>query len=111
MPYDHAVRALNPGSNDTSNINAEHLHALYTSLLSAANVDATIEYSHNLLLTHRWMLVIPRTQASQPGVKVINAAAMVGMTWVPSDEVWQAWQACGDKMGLLQRLGRPVGGS
>lgn len=94
----------------TTTITPAHLHSLYTTLLSAANVDASIEHSHNLLLTHRWMLVIPRTRAALPGVNVINAAAMVGMTWVPSQEVWRAWQTCADKMKLLQSLGRPLGG-
>ncbi|KAI5302119.1 hypothetical protein KEM56_001022 [Ascosphaera pollenicola] len=104
IPYAHALHKLpaNPFQ-----ITPSTLHDIYASLLKVCNVGESNEFSHNLILTHCWMLVIPRLRAAQPGINVINASAMVGMVWIPSQEVWQAWQDYKDMMATMTRFGYP----
>ncbi|PGH20811.1 hypothetical protein AJ80_03438 [Polytolypa hystricis UAMH7299] len=101
IPFKHAARIL------PSSISDDELFSVYNELLAATGVDETIEYSHNLVLVRDWMLVIPRSCASQEGVKVVNAASMVGMIWIPSEDILNIWRQASNPMDILTSLGKP----
>ncbi|EGD84300.1 hypothetical protein H112_07995 [Trichophyton rubrum D6] len=100
IPFQHVVRRL------PAFATAEEVYETYTDLLAAAGVDEN-DYSHNLVLVKDWMMIIPRSRASQEGIKIVNAAAMVGMIWIPSDEVLDLWLQSGNPMETLARYGKP----
>ncbi|HWQ38247.1 MAG TPA: DUF4922 domain-containing protein [Burkholderiales bacterium] len=68
LPFRHAFGR--PEQTD-----AEALHALYCRLLDSAGVGGTAPY--NLLLTHRWMLVVPRAREHFESISV-NALGFAG---------------------------------
>ncbi|WEW54908.1 ATP adenylyltransferase [Emydomyces testavorans] len=96
----HAVRMLPQSPTE------EQIFSIYNDLLTAAGVSET-DYSHNLVLVREWMLVIPRSRASQEGVKIVNAAGMVGMIWIPSNDVLDIWLQSSNPMDILARFGKP----
>ncbi|EEP82335.1 predicted protein [Uncinocarpus reesii 1704] len=100
IPFRHAARMLPPS------ISPEQIFAIYQDLLAATGVGKP-DYSHNLVLVREWMLVIPRSRAGQEGVNIANAAAMVGMIWIPSREVLDVWLQGDDPMELLAKFGKP----
>lgn len=94
------------------------LHPLYTDILARTGVGPHNEQSHNLILTHDWILLIPRSKGSLPvpkvnaddsdEVSVINAAVMVGMVWVSSNRVAELWWKArreGRVMEVIRELG------
>jgi ATP adenylyltransferase/5',5'''-P-1,P-4-tetraphosphate phosphorylase II len=52
------------------------------------------------------MMIIPRSQA-RIGIAAANAASMVGMVWMTSEEQFEAWKAQ-DPMDLLSEFGKPI---
>ena len=60
-------------------LQAEDLHACYRSLLRALGLDPDAEIcdGYNMLLTPRWMMLVPRTRAAVAGIG-INALAFAG---------------------------------
>jgi ATP adenylyltransferase len=100
IPFKHAARRL-PRS-----LQEGELYSIYKDLLATTGVDEP-EYSHNLVMVRDWMLIIPRSRASQEGVKIVNAAGMMGMIWIPSNDVLDIWLQSGDPMALLARFGQP----
>ena len=87
-------------------LDAEDIFRIYKDLLAAAGVNEA-DYSHNLVLTKDWMLVVPRSRASQDGFKIVNAAGMVGMIWVGSEDVFDAWHHSADPIQVLVRFAKP----
>ncbi|KAI1965273.1 hypothetical protein LOZ58_001119 [Ophidiomyces ophidiicola] len=83
VPFQNAAQRLRPS------ISTNELFATYKELLESAGVTKE-DYSHNLVLVKEWMMIIPRSRASQEGVNIVNAAAMVGMIWIPSNEVLES---------------------
>jgi ATP adenylyltransferase/5',5'''-P-1,P-4-tetraphosphate phosphorylase II len=75
--------------------------ALYLSL--------ELDTPHNLIMTERWIMIIPRKQA-RIGIAAANAASMVGMVWMTSEQQFEAWKAQ-DPMDLLSKFGKPISGS
>lgn len=100
IPFQHAACTLSPSAT------AEDIFSAYQRLLAAAGIEGP-DYSHSLVLVREWMLVIPRSRASQDGVKIVNAAGMVGMIWIPSQEVLDIWRQSSDPMEILARYGKP----
>jgi ATP adenylyltransferase/5',5'''-P-1,P-4-tetraphosphate phosphorylase II len=96
VSYQHAISGL-PKHTD-----AEVLLHMYHRLASSLAHD--LATPHNMILTDRWMMVIPRTRA-RIGIMAANAAAMVGMVWVTSEEQFEAWTAQ-DPMALLPSFGK-----
>ena len=45
---------------------------------------------HNVVLVKEWLMVIPR-RGGQVGGSAVNAAAMLGMVWVKTDEELEEW--------------------
>ncbi|KAL2163232.1 hypothetical protein VTH06DRAFT_5288 [Thermothelomyces fergusii] len=97
---------------------ADALAAIYGSLLSRAEAaarssghdrpdgEADGPVPHNVVLDRKWMLVVPRRCAGWDGI-VVNAAAMLGMVWVPSDEMLERWMEIGPEK-LLAHVGVPA---
>ncbi|KAK3985875.1 ATP adenylyltransferase-domain-containing protein [Cladorrhinum sp. PSN332] len=61
---------------------------------------------HNVVLDRRWMLLIPRRARGLGGVDV-NAAAMVGMIWVDTEERIRMWKEQGPAH-ILAHVGIPA---
>jgi len=68
LPFRHAFERI-------AQTDAAGLHALYCRLLESAGVSGTAPY--NLLLTRRWMLVVPRTREHFDSISV-NALGFAG---------------------------------
>lgn len=100
IPFKHAACTL------PSCLDGEELLRIYKDLLTTAGIDET-DYSHNLVMVKGWMLVLPRSRASQEGVKIVNAASMVGMIWVASEDVFDVWFHSADPMQILSKFGKP----
>lgn len=63
---------------------------------------------HNVVLDRRWMVVIPRRAAGWEGADA-NAAGMLGLMWLSSEEKVRLWMEKGPA-AVLGRLGVPVEG-
>ena len=80
LPFDHALIRLDGNGIDSHR--AKELHEFYRRACRAVNVhDETQPY--NLLLTRRWMLVVPRSREHWRGVS-INALGFAGSLLVRS---------------------------
>ncbi|KAJ3350080.1 bifunctional AP-4-A phosphorylase/ADP sulfurylase [Allomyces javanicus] len=63
------------------------MHAVYSTLLTQARADFPSADAHNLLVTQRWMMLVPRTQARDPATGLsANAVAYTGSSLVTTDE-------------------------
>jgi ATP adenylyltransferase/5',5'''-P-1,P-4-tetraphosphate phosphorylase II len=96
--FQHAFRALSPEADASFILEAYRALAVYLSL--------DLDTPHNLIMTERWMMIIPRRQA-RIGIAAANAASMVGIVWVTSEEQFDAWKAQ-DPMELLSKFGKPI---
>ncbi|KAK3902249.1 hypothetical protein C8A05DRAFT_44284 [Staphylotrichum tortipilum] len=61
---------------------------------------------HNVVLDRRWLVVIPRRAAGWEGADA-NAAGMLGLMWLSSEEKAKLWAEKGPA-AVLARLGVPV---
>jgi sulfate adenylyltransferase (ADP) / ATP adenylyltransferase len=84
LPFRHAFAAMDPDWTNPGKDSGASLHACYRKLLHAAglSVDATsgsheLTAPYNLLMTRRWMLVVPRSQECFEGISV-NALGFAG---------------------------------
>lgn len=50
---------------------------------------------HDVVLTKKWMLVIPRLRRNFEGSSDVNAAGMIGMIWLKYDEEVAKWMELG----------------
>ncbi|KAK3302703.1 ATP adenylyltransferase-domain-containing protein [Chaetomium strumarium] len=64
--------------------------------------------AHNVIMDRSWLLVVPRRAAGWDGVDT-NAAGMLGMVWVHSEEKMKLWMERGPG-NVLARLGIPADG-
>ncbi|KNE73046.1 hypothetical protein AMAG_17316 [Allomyces macrogynus ATCC 38327] len=77
------------------------MHAAYSTLLAHARADFPSAEAHNLLVTQRWMMLVPRTQARDPATGLsANAVAYTGSSLVTTDEQIEAVR----ERGLLTAL-------
>lgn len=84
LPFRHAFAPMDPDWTNPGKDSGASLHACYRKLLHAAglSVDATsgshgLTAPYNLLMTRRWMLVVPRSQECFEGISV-NALGFAG---------------------------------
>lgn len=54
---------------------------------------------HNVVISRRWILVVPRTRAGVGGADA-NAAGMLGMVWASGEEVLERWMGIGPRRVL-----------
>ncbi|KAK4247236.1 hypothetical protein C7999DRAFT_41393 [Corynascus novoguineensis] len=93
---------------------ADSLAKIYTVLLRQAEEAAGYQLEgdggkavpHNVVLDRKWILVVPRRTAALNGV-VANAAAMLGMVWVPNEEALERWTRPGPA-NILAHVGIPA---
>ncbi|AEO68698.1 uncharacterized protein THITE_2118277 [Thermothielavioides terrestris NRRL 8126] len=64
--------------------------------------------AHNVVMNRNWLVVIPRRAAGWAGAET-NAAGMLGMVWVHSEEKMEAWLERGPA-NVLARIGIPSNG-
>jgi ATP adenylyltransferase len=106
MPFRCAIAPLDM-PHDTSPANAaERLHAAYLDLLDQcgllAKSDGDRPAPYNMLLTHRWMLIVPRTREHWETVSV-NALGFAGALLVQNEAELEAVRRAGP-MRLLAHV-------
>ncbi|PRX36907.1 ATP adenylyltransferase [Paraburkholderia sp. BL18I3N2] len=112
LPFRHAFARLEPGAAISVDA-AQSLLSCYRALLEAAGVqpvevDGELHQSapYNLLVTRRWMLLVPRSQERVEGVS-INALGFAGSLFVRDAAQMKAIERLGP-MAALQRVALPA---
>lgn len=107
VPFRHFLRRIPNGGPRSTEGGSIPLVGVYQELLEDAfsgkkrsKNDGVQYYPHNVVLTTRWLMVIPRRKATFHGASA-NAAGMMGMIWVTSDHELQCWK----DQGLSNVLG------
>ncbi|OCT52931.1 putative phosphorylase [Cladophialophora carrionii] len=115
IPFKYFIRPID------SSIHASpgRLHAIYCSLHGEALqawqscTETTLEYfPHNVMLTKRWIMVVPRRRAAFQGASA-NAAGMMGMVWLTNPRQLDRWKEIGpsrvlEELGVPNRRGQPA---
>lgn len=97
VPFRHVIQSL------SSDMDRKRLPEIYRNLRDF--LGTSLKTAHNVILVSRWMMVIPRTKAGRDELSA-NAAAMIGMVWMDTEQQLQTWTS-GDPMLLLQEFGVP----
>ncbi|MFB9127907.1 phosphorylase [Paraburkholderia dipogonis] len=112
LPFRHAFARLEPGAAIFVDA-AQSLHSCYRAMLEAVGiqpveVDGELQQSapYNLLVTRRWMLLVPRSEERVEGVS-INALGFAGSFFVRDAAQMKAIERLGP-MAALQRVALPV---
>jgi ATP adenylyltransferase len=109
LPFDHAFTRLVPGSvSDMADQALERYRTLLRSVgLGAVNVGGRDHQSgpYNLLVTPKWMLLVPRSTEQVEGIAV-NSLGFAGSLFVRNAQEMAAIRAIGP-MTLLSRVGLP----
>lgn len=92
LPFTHAALALpaelfNPEATSEAE-GAQQLHQLYERLRITLGIEhqgAEVEQPYNLILTQRWMLMVPRREESFAGIS-LNALAFIGSILVQNED-------------------------
>ncbi|KAF3099473.1 hypothetical protein TWF102_005449 [Orbilia oligospora] len=101
VPYENHIIAL---STQTS---LQDLVQKYNTIVSLVARDLLFDRrpSYNVVMTKDWIMAIARKCIGHPGLEV-DAAGMVGMVWVGSEEEKEAWIDMGPT-NYLELLGIP----
>jgi ATP adenylyltransferase len=81
LPFRHAFAWLDAAPSADSPVAAEALHGRYRALLAAVGIEARCAEPYNLLLTRKWMLLVPRSQECFEAIS-INALGFAGSLFV-----------------------------
>jgi sulfate adenylyltransferase (ADP) / ATP adenylyltransferase len=115
MPFRHAFARLEPGAAVSVDA-AQSVLARYHALLEAAGVRAVESGGelrqpapYNLLVTRRWMLLVPRSEERVEGVS-INALGFAGSLFVRDAAQMKTIERLGP-MAALQRVALPADAS
>ncbi|KAF9872263.1 hypothetical protein CkaCkLH20_10355 [Colletotrichum karsti] len=60
-----------------------------------------IAVPHNVILSRRWMVVVPRRRVGFEKADA-NAAGMMGVVWASGEETYEAWKELGPKWVLVE---------
>jgi ATP adenylyltransferase len=109
VPFKYFVRRIDSSTQALP----DRLHAMYHSLHREAlqawqsfSKTTTLEYfPHNVMLTKRWIMVVPRRRAEIAGASA-NAAGMMGMVWLTNPQQLDKWKEYGPAR-VLEELGVP----
>ncbi|KAL2166786.1 hypothetical protein VTG60DRAFT_2139 [Thermothelomyces hinnuleus] len=71
-----------------------------------AALEGEAAVAHNVMADRNWLVVVPRRSASWDGLST-NAAGMLGMVWISSEDKLKAWLDRGPA-AVLARLGVPA---
>ncbi|MEQ1439843.1 phosphorylase [Fontimonas sp. SYSU GA230001] len=106
LPFMHAVASLAPGAG------AALLQQRYRALLKAAGVPTGdgVSENYNLLLTRRWMMVVPRRVESSEGISV-NALGFAGALLVRDEAQAARVRAVGPEaiLAAVSAAAQPAG--
>ncbi|KAK3676211.1 hypothetical protein LTR78_003961 [Recurvomyces mirabilis] len=104
VPYQLGVRGLSDG------IDSSTVHNTYNELQEKLSLDH--DSPNNLILTRDYIMLIPRHRAhiDQISGYIANAAAMMGMVWVQSENLFEGWLQYGP-MRVLNAQTRPRNGA
>ncbi|MDI1485967.1 MAG: hypothetical protein OHK93_004156 [Ramalina farinacea] len=110
VPYVYELVRLDPSSSRADDTTLQ-IFTAYRTCLQRARAVLGIEEGehvpHNVVLVREWILVIPRRKGRVGGVSA-NAAGMMGLVWVASEEELEEWSRRGG-FRLLGELGIAVG--
>jgi sulfate adenylyltransferase (ADP) / ATP adenylyltransferase len=109
LPFRHVFAPMDPDWTNPGKNSGASLHACYRKLLHAAglSVDASsgsheLTAPYNLVMTRRWMLVVPRSQECFEGISV-NALGFAGAFLVKNRRQLATLQKSGP-MAALQHV-------
>lgn len=101
LPFRHAFSWIDSRWFDDVGIAARHLRSLYLGLLGAAGLrgvgagaESRQSAPYNLLLTRRWMLLVPRAREHFDSISV-NALGFAGSLFVRNDDQLEAVKRAG----------------
>jgi len=101
LPFGHAFSWIDSRWFDDVDIAARRLRSLYLGLLGAAGLrgvgaggESRQSAPYNLLLTRRWMLLVPRSREQYDGISV-NALGFAGSLFVRDDDQLEAVKRAG----------------
>jgi ATP adenylyltransferase len=108
LPFRHAYAPVDPAWMDPGKDGASSLLASYRSLLRAAGLSVEVaSVPYNLLVTRRWLLLVPRSQECFEGIS-INALGYAGALLVKTDAQLATLRRHGP-MTALERVALPEG--
>lgn len=81
----------------------EHLAQCRSLSTLSSDQQRNSHIPHNVIFTRDWIMTIPRRQAGI-GLATANAAGFLGLVWVPSIDVVEAWKEMGPR-NVLATLG------
>jgi ATP adenylyltransferase len=112
LPFIHAFTQVDPALLDQPRPMAERTHACYRAMLEATGISVTRvdgktcqSGPYNLLVTRRWMLLIPRRREFADSIS-INALGYAGSLFVRDELQMRTVQARGP-MALLAEVAMP----
>ncbi len=112
LPFRHALAWLEPRLFDRPAMAAAKIHCAYGELLAAvfASDGAPLPArrqpgAYNLLVTRRWMLLVPRSAEKFASIP-INALGYAGSFFIWSDDQWDALRTHGP-ITILAAVARP----
>lgn len=103
-PFRHAAYPLHDLDQTTTTISGSHLENICSQF--AKTLDVKPDQAHNVILTHEYLLLIPRTKAwiqvgEEASSKIsANAAAMMGLVYSWSEEQFRAYLEFGPMKAL-----------
>ncbi|EXJ60268.1 hypothetical protein A1O7_04420 [Cladophialophora yegresii CBS 114405] len=115
IPFKYFIRPID----SSTHASPGRLHAMYQTLHGEAQqawqscTETTLEYfPHNVMLTKRWIMVVPRRRAAFQGASA-NAAGMMGMVWLTNAQQLDKWKEIGparvlEELGVPNRRGQPA---
>lgn len=115
LPYQYSLEKHKIAASATSDDAGNRLHRVYLEHVRSAARSLCISdptkgevssvVPHNMILTKDWVMTIPR-RAAGVGAATANSAGMLGLIWVPSEEVVKLWEEIGP-LEVWKELGVP----
>lgn len=107
LPFRHAFSRLDPVADADPLMHAAFIHKVYLAMLSAVGFDPALPEPppYNLLVTRRYMLLIPRVR-DRFGTVPVNALGFAGSFFVPDTERLEAIRRAGP-MTVLRGVAIP----
>lgn len=114
LPFRHAIAPLTLQAHDDDEAHAKATGAIlldtYRQVLHAIGVDAVMEgdrqtLPYNLLITRRWMMVVPRQQERYASISV-NSLGFAGSLFVKDEKQMKILRQAGP-MNVLQHVACP----
>jgi sulfate adenylyltransferase (ADP) / ATP adenylyltransferase len=113
LPFRHAYAPMDADWTNPEKVSGASLHACYRRLLQAAGLPAdpatgshTFTAPYNLLVTRKWMVLVPRVQECFEGIS-INALGFAGALLVKDRQQLATLRRAGPIAALRQVAGPP----